>query len=94
MAKLQDMDIEDIIFNIVLTFFLALLGLALILLFASEKRPIAYYLDYGANGMSCVSASTPWDADKPVFCSNDPDKVLRFLKDANASLREPTKENK
>jgi len=67
-----------------------LTGLAgVVLLFVmicADKTPRKYYLNPGASNMICVTSDNPWDADQAVWCTNDPQAALAFMKTANEQL--------
>ena len=45
-----------------------------------------YYIGPGSNA-TCVVASINWDTDVAVFCSDDVQKALAVMKEANAALK-------
>lgn len=53
----------------------------------SAKHTVdGYYLEAAPRGGFCAIQSIQWDQDNFAFCSDDIDKTLRVVRDANASL--------
>lgn len=52
----------------------------------STKRVDGYYASVGERG-TCAWAHWTWHADEKAFCSDDPFRVLQFIKQANAEIK-------
>lgn len=52
----------------------------------SEKKIDGYYMGANSGASACVRAHWVWNPDQQVFCSDDYNKALDFLRQANSSL--------
>lgn len=78
------MDPDEIFGAIFGVIAVALVITFLVAVFSSHK--IESYYVTGEGGTPCVAASVQWEPDPTVYCDKDPQKVLDFLKQANALI--------
>lgn len=59
-----------------------------LILFFAPKKVDGYYLSRGAGmGNVCVYAHWTWHPDELAFCTDDYQKALDFVKQANSSIK-------
>lgn len=84
MGTLDWDDVGPWMFLAVLAFLLVVFGFWVF----ATKTPTHYYVEgnMGNPGVVCATSATPWAPDDKVFCHSDGFVLLRWIKEANATL--------
>jgi len=64
-------------------------GILMVVFIMADKSVQSYYLGPGLSLQPafCVTAEHQWDVDVLIFCTDDKDRVLDFVRRANETLR-------